>query len=269
MQSENREQNTWASIFVFLLLFFIITSLSGCGILYGDDRFIAEGEWNLVQSNHFNIYYRPNSYAETNIEEIIQVQEDAYQHILDQLGIKFNERISIYIFSSPEDAGWDHVQGLAYNREKIVLGIYSEEGKSIGIKGAACHEITHVITWHAIGKSGTTFLNEGIAVAMDGQWHNIAENFIDLHLWAKKFILEGKLLKLQQLINNWSSLEGNIAYPVSGSFVTYLIDQYGADLFKQMLIEATKYNFNKKCRDIFGQEFSSLEEEWKQFVLSY
>lgn len=266
MYYKNNKKINWIIIFILFLLVNIF--LNSCSIIGGYNRFVPEGDWELAKSDHFDIYYRLNSYAYENIEEIIQVQENAYHHILEQLDIEYNEVISIYIFSSPEDAGWDHVQGLAYNRQKIVLGVYSKEGKSIGVEGAACHEITHVITWHAIGKYGTIFLNEGIAVAMDGQWHNQAENFTDLHLWAKKFILEGKLSTLQELINNWSAKEGNITYPVSGSFVLYLLDHYGAEKFKKMLVEAHKNNFEQKCQDIYGLDFSNLEEQWRQFVLS-
>ena len=198
-------------ILLFLLflpaMFFMLTS---CSIIPGIGQFNPGDNWELEKTKHFDIYYRADSYAEENLDDIIPVQEEAYLHILEQLKVQFNDTISIYIYPTPEDAGWDHVQGLAYNRQKTVLGVYSEKGKSIGVEGASAHEITHVITWNAIGKPGTTFLNEGLAVTMDGVWHAVSDPITDLHQWAKKFMDEDKLPAVSEMVNNWNSFGGLI-----------------------------------------------------------
>ena len=46
-----------------------------------------------------------------------------------------------------QDADWDHIMGWICERDKIVLGIYSDQGESIGFKGAVCHEINHEMPW--------------------------------------------------------------------------------------------------------------------------
>jgi len=240
--------------------------LTSCSIIPGIGQFNPGDDWELEKTEHFDIYYRADSYAEENLDDIIPVQEEAYLHILEQLKVQFNDTISIYIYPTPEDAGWDHVQGLAYNRQKAVLGVYSEIGKSIGVEGASAHEITHVITWNAIGKPGTTFLNEGLAVTMDGVWHAVSDPITNLHQWTKKFLDDNKLPTINEMVNNWDSFSGLITYPVSGSFVSYLIDEYGIEKFKEILVEAKKYNFNSKCQKIYNKELNELEQEWIIYV---
>ena len=249
---------------LFLPAVFLV--LTSCSIIPGIGQFNPEGNWELEKTEHFDIYYRADSYAEENLDDIVRVQEETYQYILEQLNVQFDETISIYIYPTPEDAGWDHVQGLAYNRQKVVLGVYSEKGKSIGVEGASAHEITHVITWNAIGKPGTTFLNEGLAVTMDGVWHAVSDPITDLHQWTKKFMDEDKLPAISEMVSSWNSLDTLITYPVSGSFVSYLVDKYGMEKFKKMLVEANRLNFNSKCQEIYNKELSTLELEWKVYV---
>jgi len=249
---------------LFLSIMFLM--LTSCSIIPGIGQFYPGDNWELEKTEHFDIYYRANSYAEENLDDIIRVQEEAYQYIIEQLNVQFNDTISIYIYPTPEDAGWDHIQGLAYNRQKVVLGVYSEKGKSIGVKGASAHEITHVIAWNVIGKPGTTFLNEGLAVTMDGVWHAVSDPITDLHQWTKKFMDEDKLPTIIEMVSSWNSFDTLITYPVSGSFVSYLVDEYGMEKFKEMLIEANKYNFNTKCLEIYNRELNKLELDWKVYI---
>ncbi|MFO8234652.1 MAG: hypothetical protein R6U04_04505, partial [Bacteroidales bacterium] len=86
---------------------------------------------------------------------------------------------------------------------------------------------------------------------MDGVWHAVSDPITDLHQWAKKFMDEDKLPGISEMVNSWNSLDTSITYPVSGSFVSFLVDEYGMEKFKEMLVEAKKYNFNSKCLEIY------------------
>ena len=158
-----------------------------------------------------------------------------------------------------------HPGGRAYPRTETVEGIYSQEGKSIGVKGTACHEITHVITWNALGEPGTQFLSEGVAVAMDGEWHSSADTITNLHQWTKKFLLEGKLPLLSDLIQDWNCVSGSISYPVSGSFVLYLLDVYAPEKLKQLFYRATPDNFNNEFQNIYNEFLQVVEQRWQEY----
>ncbi|HHF51346.1 MAG TPA: hypothetical protein ENL46_01490, partial [Candidatus Aminicenantes bacterium] len=104
--------------------------------------------------------------AEQHIDSIKTIEELAYQYIVRSLSLNYQGMISIYIYDSPQDAGWDRIKAMAFPRTETVEAIFSLTGKSIGVKGAACHEIAHVITWNTLGEPGTQILSEGIAVAV-------------------------------------------------------------------------------------------------------
>ena len=242
-----------------------VLSLVSCSRISAPEGFKRDVNWEMTRSEHFIFYYRAGSFAERNMDSIIDIEEYAYEHILNSLQLQYNGIISIYIYDSPEDAGWDRVKAIAYPRVETVEAIYSPVGKSIGIEGAACHEITHVITWNTLGEPGTQFLSEGVAVAMDGEWHSQLDTITDLHLWVKKFIEEGTLPELDDLIESWGSVPGSISYPASGSFVLYLLDMYGAERFKQLFYRATSANFHDEFQKIYNISLPVAEQMWKDY----
>jgi len=256
--------------YFFSIIFMMIITilLSSCDFMTGNS-FIPGEDWENMDSEHFHIYFRDNSFAGENINQIIGIEEEAYWHIVNTLKIQYDGKTSIYIYNSPEDAGWDHIKGLAYCLDKIVLGVYSMEGKSIGVQGAACHEITHVMTWNAIGKPGTIFLDEGTAVAMDGEWHALSDTFIGLHQWTKKFLASDTLPAINELVSDWDSISGLISYPVSGSFVSYIIERFGVESFKKLFIEAEEGNFKEKFNEIYSVTLDGFVEEWKVYVQQF
>jgi len=265
MQNKKRVLTRKNGFLLISIIFINLFLLSSCGFITGNN-FDPGENWQSRESEHFRFYYREDSFADTHIDEIIQIEEEAFQHIIDSLEINYHDKTTIYIYDSPADAGWDHIQGFAYCWDKFILTIYSEAGKSIGVKGAACHEITHVMTWNSIGKPGTNFLDEGTAVAMDGEWHAASDVITGLHQWTKKYLAEGTLPSISQLVNDWDSINGLISYPVSGSFVTYLIERFGVANFKKLFIEADKTNFESEFFKIYHLDFNSIIKDWKLFV---
>lgn len=103
---------------------------------------------------------------------------------------------------------------------------------------------------------------------MDGEWHAKSDPITDLHQWTKKFIDEDSLPVIEEMVNNWDSFSGLITYPVSGSFVSYIIENYGIENYKELLVEAKKTNFNSVFLNVYKKELNTVEEEWKDYVLN-
>ncbi len=243
-----------------------VSVIFSCSRIFAPDGFDSDKNWQVAESEYFFFYFRENSFAGEHIDSIKVIEESAYQHIVRALSINYQGVISIYIYDSPQDAGWDRMKAMAFPRAETVEGVYSPTGKSIGVKGAARHEIAHVITWNALGEPGTQFLSEGIAVTMDGEWHSGADTIIYLHQWAKKFMQEGKLPSLIILANNWQDVPGTISYPVSGSFVKFLLEKYGAEKLKQLFFKATPDDFSRIFEIIYGVKMTDVEEIWKMTI---
>ncbi|MHB2148433.1 peptidase MA family metallohydrolase [Calditrichota bacterium LG25] len=246
------------------VLTMLLTAFS-CSRIFAPDGYETDKNWQVAETAHFFFYYRTGSFAEQHLDSIIAIEESAYEHIMKTLELNYSGAISVYIYNSPQDAGWEKTGGRAYPRTETVEAVYSPTSKSIGVKGAACHEITHVMTWNALGEPGTQFFSEGIAVAMDGEWRSSADTIVSVHQWTKKFLLEGTLPALNELIGNWNGVPGSISYPVSGSFVRFLLEEYGAEKLKQLFYRATPDNFNDEFQRIYHASLPSVEQRWQEY----
>ncbi len=248
------------------ILILCILTINSCSRIFAPDGYDCEKNWQVAESEHFIFYFRENSFAKQHIDSIKAIEERAYLHIVRSLSLDYQGVISIYIYDSPQDAGWDRIKAIAFPRTETVEGIYSPAGKSIGVKGAACHEIAHVISWNALGESGTQFVSEGIAVAMDGEWHSQSDTISGLHQWANKFLEEGELPSLNALVNNWGEIPSAVSYPASGSFVKFLLENFDAEKLKQLFFKATPDDFSRNFKIIYGKSMTEIEQMWKMTI---
>jgi len=246
---------------VFCLVLLITAS---CKNIFGPKNFEKDLNWNIRERQHFIFYVRSNSFAEQNIDTLIQILESHYAYVLNTLELNYSGIISVYIYNSPEDIGTEYCGGSAYPRTETVKVVCSPICG--GVSTAAPHEIVHVIAKNALGEPGTFFLNEGLAVALE-------ETRLGMHLhdWTKKFIEEKRLPSLNTLIDNsrWFDIAYEISYPVSGSFVNYLINMYGAYNIKELFYRANSSNFLKEFQDIYGKSLEGVEAEWKTYCLNW
>lgn len=123
-----------------------------------------------------------------------------------------------------------------------------------------------MIAHNALGEPGTFFLNEGFAVAMEETPFGM-----HVHEWIKKFIEEKRLPSLKTLIDNsrWPEIAYEISYPVSGSFVNYFINMYGAYNIKELFYRANSSNFLKEFQNIYCKSLEEVEAEWKTYCLNW
>ncbi|MEJ2051891.1 MAG: hypothetical protein P8Y60_19030 [Calditrichota bacterium] len=220
--------------------------------------------WLWSRSRHLVYYYRPDSYAANDIQQIMQVEEQALAHIQQILAVQYDDDISIYIYNSRDDAGWQGAH--AYSRTETVDAIYAADQHSIGLPGVSAHELAHVITWNGIGDPMVQVLSEGVAVAMDGVWHSRTDTITNLDRWAEKFLVDGSLSLFSDLIRHPDDFPSGVLYPVSGSFVTYLLEIYPVDQFKQLFARATPENFQSVIQEIYGKPYGEIVGGWQESV---
>jgi hypothetical protein len=252
-------------VLIVVIIFFSVS----CRQIFAPDYPEQDADWEIRENEHFTIYYRSDSLAAERLDHILNQEEIARNHILSRFRINYSGRIHIYIYRTAEDAGWDNVGGRAYPRTETIEVIYGPQGKSIGEPGVSAHEMAHVITHNRIGFPGTSFLSEGAAVAMDGVWFGPGNQKLELHAWVNEFSREGRMPKLEKLINDFHNVETHISYPVSGSFTQYLMHNYGVENYKRLFFLAFEDNFDQKFQEIYGVSLQQAEQEWIQFCQAY
>jgi hypothetical protein len=122
------------------------------------------------------------------------------------------------------------------------------------------HEIVHLVA-RRIGEPGSILFGEGLAVALAGPWQGSDP---DDHV--RRLAKEGRLPALATLVEpqSFKPVGDDVAYPVAGSFVRWLIMTQGLDTFKQAY-PATGSGadaFRARVAAVYGQSLDALERAW-------
>ncbi len=239
---------------VFILIFINRSNLG----LQSSRSYIQKKLGGVYETVHFNIYYERDSKTERDIELIAKDHEFRYHQLTKFFNFNPQNKIKSYIYSTPQQK--NELIGAKYtqiaNKHEIHLN-YSISFPHRVLK----HELAHVFSLYPIPffKELKLYfypgLVEGIAVA--AEWD---EGRLDAHQWSKamkKLAVAPSIKKMMSLSFLTEPLSRS--YTISGSFVCFLVDTYGIDTFKNVLLTR---NFQK----IYGKKIAELSTEWENFL---
>ena len=216
------------------------------------------------ETEHYIFHYAQGSTAEQDIMRIAAEQEASYKHITTMLGLSMKEKIHYYLYPSCEEVGQECARRFGaytpYNgctvSKSEILAVYNEEIQCIGL-----HEDTHILMF-TLGFSESSFLEEGIACAMDALWWSIDNN-----AWVSYYRKKGICPSITELLHlprdDFYMVEDHIAYPLAGSFTNYLLMRFGSDLFRQFYLAE---DYTVADRNILGCSLKELEEDFFQYI---
>ncbi|MDO9511091.1 MAG: hypothetical protein Q7J34_04990 [Bacteroidales bacterium] len=219
-------------------------------------------------SKHF-VYY----YSKTDKDIIDTVwQENYYAWLVEQLEVSLSEKIQYHKYRDNEHIG--RVTGKSGNGF-AELGTY----KVHTIWNIDNHECVHVIATQTIGHPPALF-NEGIAVAYQANYFKFPEfipdwNGQDFNLLSRNYKQSGEIPALDKLLGKYSYWEysSNITYPVSGSFVRFLINQYSLEKMKSFMaicdFNDSKDKIHNDFYHTYGFTIENAWSEWENFILNY
>ena len=220
-------------------------------------------------TRHFQIYCARTSPAAQNMEAIGNEREAAYAKISKLLGVEYPEPIILALYSDPESKRHDthHIgDGLALGNNMVE--IYG--------KIDPYHELTHVLA----GRLGDppAMLNEGLAVYVSESMGADAleqlgspglklDDAVAAHRKQGQFILLDELFTFTDI--GPDSSRPTISYPEAGSFVKFLILNYGLEKFRQAYKSlengdsADTIRKNRETfRTIYGKFPADMERGW-------
>jgi hypothetical protein len=243
----------------FLLLFIIIFSCEK----EAEERRLEDILSKHTKSNHFNYYMSKDDYVDTVF------QETYINWLMGEFNTQLINKIDYYKFKDI-----DHI----YELTGIYGNAFMRDGKVYTIWPVDNHECVHVLTSAHFGRPRVLF-NEGIAVAHQAYWINgvqiIDFNGEDFNLTSKQLLSEGKLPGILHLINdtNFRGVSPLTTYPASGSFVRYLIDEYGLSLMIEFFICSNGNDSDQKIQNdfesIFGLSLVDAWLNWREFIINY
>ena len=220
-------------------------------------------------TKHFRIYCARTSPAAQNEEAIGNEREAAYEKISKLLGVEYPEPIILALYSDPESKRHDthHIgDGLALGNNMVE--IYG--------KIDPYHELTHVLA----GRLGDppAMLNEGLAVYVSESMgadalKQLSSPGLKLDDAVAAHRKQGQFIPLDELFTftdiGPDSTRPTISYPEAGSFVKFLILNYGLEKFRQAyksLENGDSADTIRKNREtfraIYGEFPADMEQGW-------
>ncbi len=240
----------------------VVSSLLSCGPTGGDvpPSGIEAELTQTTSTEHFDFHYVPGDSVDAPRTEAF------YAWISQRLSIVLPAKIQYYKFS-----------GLAQKQRLTGIGGYGHAKPwSYGVFTVwpwDNHEITHVFTYR-VGYPPDLF-NEGMAVANQvdplANSYTPTWNMVPLHTCAAGLLAAGKLPAFSDVLGTdaFRAVDSNVTYPMAGSFVEYLIEQYSVPLVLQLF--PAKWNdagdvTRARFEQLFGASLESAERDWHSWL---
>lgn len=206
--------------------------------------------WNKYSEGNLEVYYPEHSIISNDVEGWTKGRIKAFDYIIEYLGVECtDETIKIYVFDSQDQA----------NEYGLILGFALSEYNEIYTKYSQSegHEIAHCISWWINnGKRLTSdLINEGFATYFDMSGRNYDRISAE--------ILKEKNYNVKLFGNDFRKNEEGEAYTLGASFVKYLIDEYGIDLFKEFFAQ-NQYNEAESFQKFYKKSGETLINKWVQ-----
>jgi hypothetical protein len=218
-------------------------------------------------TEHFDVYYDAAATSPNELAQLLYDHEARYTELRDYFEVEPGRRLVSFVYDSPDQKG-----AMMGGRRTLVAKIWLGEmhilwdGPGDEMLG---HEMAHLF----LRNDGTGPLSlatvggllplmalvEGAASA--AAW---GADDLDDHAWsAAMYELElgGSVASILGPSGFWSQPSGR-AYTLTGSFVRWLIDTYGASDFRRM------YGYGE-FEAVYGKTLEELESEWRTFLTGY
>lgn len=223
-----------------------------------DRAYIQRTLGGHVQTPHFDIYYDLNSETARNIARIAQDHEFRYDQLTRFLRVTATRRIQSYLYRSPDQK--KRLMGARYTSLERPWDDEMHLNDEAFPHPILKHELAHVLASafgnRLYGGSDKMGLHEGLAVAAD--W---GEEKLTPHQSSRAMRQLGLAPSLDRVIGTfgfWTEAADR-SYTLCGSFVRFLIDQYGIEAFKRAFPSG---DFDR----VYDKPLAVLIREWTGFL---
>lgn len=194
-------------------------------------------------------------------------QQRYHDWITDLLGVQLPTKLKYYKYASRaqlKKVTGKETNGFAEPSEFVVHSIFPHDG----------HESAHVYT--ALVGRPSNFFNEGIAVALNtepgaGSWTSQWNGTL-VYEHTQLLIRTNQLRPLAPMLTSGGFREVDewTGYGEAGSFVLYLIEQYGIDpmllFFSMSTRDDSRSRIESNIRNVWGRDLAQLEADWLAFI---
>ena len=228
-----------------------------CEAVYGPTS--PSADWVTHESARFTLYARPGSYCASQSAALAQVLEDQYTYTITVLGIAPGGKISMFLYPDGREMNppLQPSSGVAFPETNAVHAVCAAPNNS-NLWSLLSHEANHVIMENGLGRSGTSFMNEGLASALVFERApGMGTTFV--HQWVRAN--RARVPRVAALSDDEQWNGSQELYRSSASFLAFLIERYGAAALKQVY-HARSADFSRRVQEVYGKPLEALEAEW-------
>lgn len=230
---------------------------------------IIESGLHKTDSTHFTIV----SEQKINPDNLANVKislEQAYSRVGAFLNFFTNHKTTVILYSENDYASlikgkpeWAHATFDGKIRIPMAGKIYTKEYLSKIIY----HEFAHALVREITGGKCPMWLNEGIAVYVEGFVEKRDRKFFEGFINKNTFVSFSMLPQAYSAINNlW---QANLYYREFYLLTSFIVDKYGSTALRNML---KKFAAGKSVREVFYEEMSikaeNFDDIWRGYVFS-
>ncbi|MBK8550861.1 MAG: PD40 domain-containing protein [Ignavibacteria bacterium] len=261
--------------FSFILVFLITPVSNSQFVDFGRNKVqYTDFEWNILQTEHFQIYYYKEArelaeigayYAE---ESYTKLQQDFNHSLIDTVPMIFYAS-PLHFKQTNTTAGFipDGVGGFfEFIKGRVVIPF---EGSLSQFQHVIRHELTHVFMTSKINNILTThrktpgqapplWFTEGLAELWSTEWDTQADMVL------KDAVLTGYLPGL----SNWERIYGTyLMYKMGQRVCEYIVEKYGEDKILQLIENFWKdESFSNIMAMTIGKDYTSFDKEFLYYL---
>ncbi len=230
-----------------------------------------EGQFDRVENDHFLFCFRKKYIPRKQMNELVKINERSVKFIFDFFESvekpEWDKRMNVYFRDYDSKLFYTHHWGRGLACQEGVFMVHEGEIPEFGL---AVHENTHLYTYTNWTDETSSFMGEGIAKHLEA----LAENKNQNHQAVMEFLKNQELFPLKELLMHqigMSGLKTTVGYPAAGSFVGFLIEQYGLKKFKKaFILEGRSWkekNQKDTWQEVYNKSIPDLETEWLQWLI--
>lgn len=227
----------------------------------------VEGNFSQRESQHFTLHFEG---AQTSLllpTDILQALEGDYREISNQLNFVPTENIAVVLYTNK--TFFDVTQAPSWagglNDGKLRIPIQGLRGVDERLQAVLRHELTHSFLHQMTRGRCPTWMNEGLAMTMEGRSLSpIGPQLAELFNRKK----EAPIKYLEGPFNGFSTPQAMVAYAESLAAVDYLRSRYGMSDVQRMLQrigdgEGTEAALRATTQDTYEQ----FQEDLRKYLM--
>ena len=237
-------------------------------IRFNDNRYM----WKSLASGKLTLFYYESN--QSIADELMEASQRALEKLAEDTAVRLDSQVELYIYASSKDLQGSMIfprewtGGTAFTSYSIIAIGISSQNLDWGKKALAhelAHMVTHQLTFSPYGANLPTWLDEGLAMHVEGELD------VAMRSYLRKAVDKQKVISVRSLSSPFSakSDEAYLSYAESQSIIEFLLQNYGKDkMFSLLSLMKEGHSIDEALTDIYGFDQDGLDQLWRESLIS-